>query len=226
MVQQQKKSIKQYDLTNKNPPENMSGADLWSQITARPRPHKIIPLPIFLDENGNSQGNVAVVVLTQTEVMAANAAAHEATVRHFKTLNTVVPRKGEATESFDTFLNEQLTLEMLFRAYKDPNDLNKSFFTDKSHIGKHLLQDECAVLLNYYLGIRSEMSPVVTIMSEEEVELWIEILTEGGEATGPLGSLSLGSLKTLLLYMANQLSTLRKEKSSPGVVPENITKNT
>lgn len=221
----EKKSPKKYDLSNNKPPADVAPSTLWSQITARPRPHKIIPLPIFLDEDGNPQGNVAVVVLTQTEIMAANAAAHDATVKHFQKLNGQMPKKGEATESFETFLNDQVTLEMLFRAYREADNLEKPFFSDKSHIGKYLLQDECAVLLNYYLGIRSELSPIVSIMTEEEIELWIEKITQGGEEESPLGSLSLGSLATLLVYMANQLLTLRKEKSSPGVVPENTTKN-
>ncbi len=75
------------------------------------------------------------------------------------------------------------------------------------------------MLFNHYLTVQLELGPVVSTMSDEEVNAWITRIGEGGSAF-PFDLLSSEIQKILVLTMAKRLVHLTKERSSVGSQPE------
>ncbi|MDI3282113.1 hypothetical protein QHF83_02285 [Polyangium sp. 15x6] len=201
------------------PPKDIKPYDLWEQITALPRPHRVVPFPRF-NEDGESLGDIAMVVLTQEEVTAANISAEKYVRKTFKDNVGEIPMVNEKSEGYANLFSSRASTEILFRACRKVDDVEKAFFPSREAIGQRLTTDEVAVLMNHYMRVQSELGPIVSNMSQEEMDAWVEMLAEGGNAY-PLDLLSSVQLTTLLVYMASQLHASRKANSSPGTQPEN-----
>lgn len=202
------------------PPADISAADLWAQITAAPRPHRIVPFPME-DKDGKPICHLAMVVLTQEEEMLANACSDKAIRQKLQKTGGTIPNKNEQCPSFTNMLELQCGIETLWLCCKDANDLSKPFFRNKEDIGK-LTKDRIAVLLRHYIRVQDDLGPIVSKMSEMEMNAWIDRLVEGG-AEYPLDYLSLVAASELMMFMAFQLCILRKDKSLQLQPLEDIT---
>ena len=214
--------------------EPIAPADLWEQITAMPRASRVVPFPrkkpclVCADPSGPCDHpredlcELRIWVLNQEEVQQAVA---QAEVRTRKLLNP--PKKDEApTRGYDELRNLHSNIELLFRACRKVDDVQRPFFPAKEHIERYLSSDEIGVLVNLYCHVQAELGPIIGSLTQPEMDAWIARFQEGGAAAYPLDSLSWGAAMALLAYA---ISTARPspssptDTSSPGQLPDEST---
>jgi hypothetical protein len=197
------------------PPSNIDPGDLFLQITQMPRPSRLVPFP-RKGPDGEPVCQVAFWVMTQAEKMGAIAAT-EAWVR--KQLKDALASATEARRGYEDLYANRASLEILFRAARHPQDLTKPFFRTQKDIADHLTQDEVAVLFNAYLRLEHELGPIVSELSDTEMEAWLLTLATGG-ATVPLDSLSWGARTQLMSFLARRALISSMGTSSPTTPPD------
>lgn len=195
------------------PPTDIPASELWSLITATPRPHRAVAFP-RKDIAGLPLGDVAMVVLTLEEQQICAAEAE----RYAKAILKEAAGQTAGT-GYQAIYENEASIQLLYRACRDVNNLEKHAFPSPGLMRKHLTGDELAVLLRAYLMTQSELGPIVAHFEPDEQEAWIRRLAEGGEAF-PTASLSPAHLERLLISMASQLVSFWTDTASPGSPPE------
>lgn len=194
---------------------DISPKDLWAQITAMPRPSQVVDFPRN-GTNGKPLGEVRLRVLTQEEQMLCAAEAERYTKKAIKDL----PKGEEAQLGYQSVYQNAAAVEVLFHAARQVDDHEKSFFPSRQHLREYLTADEVGVLMVQYYTVQSKLGPIVSTMTETEVDAWIFRLGEGGSAY-PLDFLSWDMLKTLAFSTACLLHKSRTGSISAGTPPEN-----
>lgn len=190
------------------PPKNLEAYELFAQITAVPRQVREVDFPRN-DAEGKPLCKIGMVVLNQSESIAASAAAKKKTDKMLANAPASKDDRG-----YNDVYNSCSASEVLYRACKNPKT-NAPFFPSVESISDALSNDEIGVLLNHYLTMQLEIGPVVGLMTDEEMEAWIERLAEGGEsAPFFLNSFSWEAQKQLIVYMACQLMKCQMDISS------------
>lgn len=197
------------------PPENIEPNELWAALTALPRPHRLVDVPRYLPGTRESVGQVAVWPLTQEEQMACNAEAD----RFTKELLKDPQKKDEANLGYHHTYTNEVAVQVLYRACRDPKDTNRPAFPSPSLMRKHFSSDEIGVLFHSFCTVQSELGPIRAEMSLEETEALILRLEEGGSAF-PIESYSWETQRTLVLSMASRLVSCWMAMSSAGLQPD------
>src|SRR5690606_13729281 len=122
------------------PPKDIQPADLWAQITAMPRAHRIVDFP-RKNPDGTPMGQIAIVVLTQEEEMKCNAETGKFIRKFLKDNGGQIPNVNEQDYSFKNLHEMQASIEILFRCCKSAEDISKNFFPTKEAISKYLPKD-------------------------------------------------------------------------------------
>jgi len=198
------------------PPKDVTGAQMWAEITQCPREFRRVPFPRAWK---GEQVEVAMVIMTQEEAFLANLAA-EKYVR--KMLRDDMPKASDVSEGYLRIFELAAAPEILFRVCKDPTDTSKPFFKTRDEISKFLTTDKTGILLREYNLVRMEMGPVITQMTGDEMDAWIDRLTEA-EDIYPLVLLDSELLTRALRTMASQLKALRTGKNSATSPPDEPT---
>lgn len=193
--------------------DQISDSDLWTQITAMPRPHRLVDFPRTLPDG--TVPKVAFQVLSQDEGMAAKASA-EGKVR--KILKDSGPASGQGYADLSEMRE---SMELLFRACRQPDNMAKPFFPTVEAVGK-LTTDEIAVMVLNYRRVQMELGPIASEMSNDEVDAWVERLAKGGSLF-PFDGLSSGAQSRLITSMASRLWSFMTDRSSPGSQPDEPT---
>jgi len=194
--------------------------DIWARIMATVRPHVVVPFPRINPDTGEPVAEMAMVVLTSEESAIVTADA-EKKVRRI--LKDNIPGQGEAHRGYDELFNTFIAEGLIYTACRNKEDLKRNFFPKKEAILQILNVDELAILLNHYYTVQIELGPVISMLNDEEMEMWTNRLLEAG--TKPaflLNSCSLEVLKMLAVFLANQLKISRTSNSLPISQPENI----
>lgn len=184
---------------------------LWLALTKIPRPHKVVDFPRNDPETGKPVGQIAIWPLTQEEQMVCNAEAD----RYAKALLKDAQQKGEANFGYEHTFGNESAIQILFRACRDPQDLNRAAFPSTTLMRRKLSADEVSALFNLYLVVQVELGPIVRNMSPEELEALVRRIAEGGSAF-PFSLLSLETQVTLLRFMASKLVSFWTATTSPG----------
>lgn len=198
------------------PPKDVDPTDLWAQITTLPRAHRVVPFPRN-GPDGLPLGSAAVVVLEGDEVQLANINAEKHARDAYKKIVGELPKRDEAGEAFSKAFNSRATREILFRACKKSHECSPDargvcttdhaklapFFPTLEAVGK-LTNDEQAVLMRHYMQTQAEVGPIVSSMSQVEMDAWVEMLAKGGSAA-PLALLSSDQASALMMFMASRL---------------------
>lgn len=199
-------------------PKEETGSEIWHLLTAVPRPSRKVPLPRKLPGTNQSVGDVPVWPLTHSELIESNAAAEQRMRTLFKDEN----KKDELNLGYQHSFANELAVQHLWRACRDPNDLNKPAFPSPKSMSLQFTGDEIGVLYNHFLTVQAEIGPITSTMSDEEYEAWIRRISEAGNAD-PFESLSWDLQRTLVVSMASQLASYWMDTSSVGWQPDEIT---
>lgn len=192
----------------------MPASALWAALQAAPRPHRIVPFPRN-GPDGEPVGNVAIWVLTQGEHMDAAADAERLAREKLKDAT----RREDLSYGYDTLFSNELACQVIARACRQEDDLTRAAFPSGKMVRATLTPDEVEVLFRHYLSVQSELGPIVSEMTKEEMDAWVHRLAEGGPGF-PFNSLSLVQQRILVRSMASQLVAFWTDKSSAGSQPE------
>lgn len=196
------------------PPEDIDASDLWLALQALPRPVRNVPIPRKLPGTDVAVGEVAIWPLSQDEHHQANAAAD----RFTKELLKDPQKKDEANIGYTNLFANELAVQQLWRACRDPNKLERHAFPSPKALRLTLTNDEVGVLYNHFLTAQSELGPIIATMDEEEYEAWVRRLAEGGKAF-PFDLLSWDLRIHLVRTMARQIVDSWTATSSAGAQP-------
>jgi len=216
------------------PPKNIDPTDLWAQITTLPRAHRVVPFPRN-DSDGVPLGNVAICVLEGDDVTLSNINAEKHARDQYKKIVGELPKIDEVNEAYTKAFNARATRELLFRACKKAHECEpdergvctvnhekfSAFFPTLEAIGK-LTTDEQGVMVSHYMRTQAEAGPIISNLSQPEMDAWIEVLGKGG-SRAPLDLLSLEQASDLLMYMASRLCSSRTGNCLSGMQQENTT---
>lgn len=195
-----------------------SDIDLWAAYTAVPRPHDFVDLP-RKNSDGEPIGKVAVWVLTQLETEQAQADAG----KYVREVLKVGNEKNETDHAYLEVYNNELAVQLLVRALRNPGNLNIPFCPNAKTFREKLSLDEVAVLFNEYVLVRRKLGPVVSELSEPEMDALLGRLAKGGLASGELGFFTLGLLEALLRHSASRCLDLQNTISSLTAPPDDTT---
>lgn len=194
------------------PPKDISASQLWSKLSGMERPYKLIDFP-RTGEDGQPIGQVAIRILTQAEQLAASAAAE-------KVARDVLKEQNKDTYGYERVYADGVCVELLYRACRDPENLQQTAFPTPKDVREKLTTEECAVLFRNYLTAQLELGPSIYELSDEEAEAWIDRLVEGG-SFAPLDSATSDVVKLLTMYMAFRLRpNSRADSISAGSPPD------
>jgi hypothetical protein len=162
-------------------------SDLLSRLKLGSDNIKLVDFP-----NINNQ-KIALRILSQKEIQEASFA----TERHFKSekieLNMVT------ASDYDT----EKSVQMLFRALRDPEKLQESISATITEFRSLLTRQEISALADEYLAFESECSPSLDTLSGDEFDKLVSDLKKKPEQT--IGNItSLQMLRRLLLTMVKQ----------------------
>lgn len=214
------------------PPNDIPPDALWVQLSEMPRPQRVVDYPRRDPITGKMVGKVTMRVLSQAELMSAAASAEKYAVDLLKRK----PQRGEDSKAYDDIYANESTVQLLFRAVWRANQTgedqwepgNLPFFPSPEAIRgneagtKGLPQEEIGVLLQTYLRTQRELGPIVSEMTAEEVDAWVEALVKAG-STYPLSRLTSEALDALLMRMASRLHSFLTATTSSGSPPDDST---
>lgn len=192
--------------------EKLEPSELWRALTALPRPTREMPLPIFKPGTEESIGSVLVWPLTQEEQMAANAAADKFT----KELLKDPQKKDEANLGYHHTYTNEVAVQVLYRACRDPNDEKRPAFPSPGLMRQKFSTDQIGVMFHSFCTIQSELGPIRAHLTKEETEALLFRLVEGGSAF-PFDSCSWEQQRTLVLSTASQLVSCWMAMFSAGL---------
>jgi len=172
----------------------------------------VVDFPRFKPGTTEPIGQLAIRPLLQGEQLAASIAAEKAVSAELKDS----PKDSTGREV--AFSNAS-AVEIIFRACRDANDLNRPAFPSTKAIRDHLTTDECGVLFNQYLVVSNEVGPIISGMTIEERDAWLDKLEEAGSNLDFLASYSPVALRTFLSGALERVRNLRTLVTSVGSQP-------
>lgn len=191
------------------PPENVSPAQLYTELSRMPRPHRVVPFPRKDPATGEPIGHVALVPLSQKETLESTIAAELLVRERLPSAKT-----GESV-GYDVAFGDASAVEQLFRACREPGDVTKLVFPSAAAV-RTLSADEIAVLYQSYLDTRAEVGPIFSAMTQKESDAWLDRLIEGGNEVDHLAFFSLAGLRSLVRTSVARLRSSQTEPSSVG----------
>jgi hypothetical protein len=198
------------------PPDDVAEGELWQKLTQLPRPFELLDFPRRdpMDPSGQGMiGQVACWVLNQTELMASSAAADA----YAKQLLRDKQKRDEENLAYADIYKNAASVEVVFRAYRRPENLKHPAFPSTKKIRDNFSSDEIAILTRNYLQVQRKLGPIVTYMSEAEMNAWLERLAKDGQLF-PLALLDSDQLEDLLRHSARRLYPSSMVTSSAGAL--------
>jgi len=193
--------------------------DLWEQLCAMPRPHKVVDFP-RKKPDGEPVGYIAMWVLTQAEQEEAIASAD----RRARTLIRAGDEKGSMAKEGDVQLGfkdlytNAVADEILYRACRKVGKLTEAFFPMAAAMRTKLTVDEVGLLMTNYWTVQDELGPLSSRMTVEESNAYIARLRKSGERHF-LDSVTPDGARDLLYILVCHPSRLQTDTSSPGPQP-------
>lgn len=193
------------------PSENISPAQLWAEITACPRPHRIIDFPRKRPGTELPFCEVALLVLTPAEQVRAAVAADKYVKAQIGTA-----KAGDSSKGYDQVYENAAGVETLYQCIRVADDLGKHFFPGANELRDVLTSDEMAVLMQAYADMCSEIGPIVSMLSKDELDAWCDRLEVGADRVSPLYLLSLEAKNQVIRCLGSRLHSSRTASLSQG----------
>lgn len=190
------------------PPHHISEAQLWAEITAHKRPYREVDFPRKRPDTGQPYCKIVLIVLTPAEEII-NAARADEYVK--KTLG--IQKNGEVSRGYNVVYDNAAGVQTLYESARFVDDHDRRFFPSAEALRDVLTTDELAVLIEAYSQMRAEIGPIISTMTQLEMEAWLDVLEAGAERVSPLYLLSPAQKNDLIYFYAERLRTLRKASS-------------
>lgn len=200
------------------PPPNLEPSALWRALQDLPRPAKVVDFPRCLPGTETPLGQMQMTPLTQSEQMACTSEAD----KFAKKLLKDAQRKDDTNLGYEAIYSNEVAVQVLYRACRDIEDPAKATFPSPLVLRDKLAADEVGALFALYCQVQVELGPIVSRMSEEEMEAWIVRLEAGGAAE-PFAFFSLETQLRLVNFMASLIVkswTVTRSAGLPLDVPE------
>jgi len=192
------------------PPKDADPTDLWQRLSTRPRPSKVVPFPVPPGEE--SPGDLALVVLTESEMMQvranADAAAKEALRGDIK--------PGDL--GYEDLYENEKAVQLVALAARKADDPTMLRFPSAKDLRKKLTTDEIGQIAADYTQFRLERGPFVSELTEPELEAWLKVLQEGASRV-PFSRLRTEALIDLVMFLGSKVTQLMASGSA-GSPPE------
>lgn len=183
---------------------------IWAKLTELPRPSQLVPFPRLNPETGNPYCDIRMVILTAEETARVTA---EAEKRTRKSLQDTLPGNDQHSQGYNELFRDYTIEGVLFHSCRHPDDINKHFFPSQSSIFKVLTADEAGILFNDYAMISAELGPVISDLTQEEMDNWIERIQKDAKNKFFLNSFTSEQLKMFIVYLVSRLSNSQTDKS-------------
>ena len=205
------------------PPKDWEPTKVWDALADRPKPSAVIDLPIKT-YRGQALDKVRIQVLRRDEQTRARLAARARVIE----VGRFQPEQLESDPVAAELLQTYSALETLAIALVTVNGVDGQtsdgrpttvygrVFRSSEDIERCLHDDEITTLWAQYLSVQRERGPLVTSLSEDEIDAWIATLKEAADAL-PLARLTWPALAELCLSLAHRLG--RSIGSSPDSSP-------
>jgi len=133
-----------------------------------------------------------------------------------KTNGGDIPKLEEASFGYRTMYENEAAVQILLRALREDGDLKSPMFRRAEEV-RDLSTDEIGVLMNLYNQTQSSVGPIMSMMTEETYNQWVEVLATGAD-TGPfvLARTSSELKNDLILRLAAELWSYRTGSISSG----------
>jgi len=200
--------------------------DLWEQLCAMPRPHKVVDFP-RKKPDGEPVGQIAMWVLTQAEQEEAIASADRRARSLIRAADEkgVVAKEGEVNLGFKDLYTNAVADEILYRACRKVGKLTEAFFPMAAAMRTKLTVDEVGLLMTTYWTVQDELGPLSSRMTIEETNAYLERLRKSGERHF-LDSVTADGARDLVFTLVCRPSLLSTPTSSPGPQPDAGTSST
>lgn len=194
-------------------PSEKEGSALWQKLSQRPRPTTRYAFPS--KPGTESPGDVLLQVLTEDELHAVRSNAQRTATAK---LLDGAPKGGETNLGYEDIYRNELQVELVAMAARDPDSPMFPAFPSAKHARQKLTSDEFAVLAVAYAQWRLECGPVLSEVTEGELEGWLKVLMAGASRL-PLAHLSGEALIDLVLFLASRLRASSSATGSAGSPP-------
>lgn len=151
------------------------------------------------------------------------AAAAEAEAYTRTKLKGSIPGTNDARRGYDDLYNNAAAVEILFRALRKKDDITSPAFASPKEL-RALSVDEIGALFQEYLITQHQLGPIVTKMTEADLDMWLARLKEGADAI-PFARLSLETWIDLTLSLASRALNSSTGNSSSGLPADNGSPN-
>lgn len=193
-------------MSGNGPPPNVSSIDLWTRLTQSPRPWRDVTFP-----RRGVDIAVRVVVLTERELMTCRADAE----KYARGLT-----KDTTGQGYREIYNNELVVQMICTAYRDPagDSLQSRAFPSPDLARSEFTSDEFTLLFNAYCDWQTESGPLISSMTKEDMDAYLDVLAEGA-SRDPLARLSSAARDELLMHSASERRRSREANTSHGSPP-------
>lgn len=195
-------------MNGQNLPPNDPPNELLLRLLQRPAASALVDLP-SRSTNGTPLAQIRILVLRQEQHDEARSRAEE----KLKAQRRVSDLKSTVGAEIlgDAVAKELLAMACHMADPIDPtadNPVYPLLFRSAQDVGK-LSADEVTALFGSYLLVQKKYGPFARDLDEDEVNAWIERLTEGASAL-PLGQLPSQDVAELCLCLARRALCLSK----------------
>lgn len=199
-----------------SPPKDVEPSELVRRLMDTKRPSEVVPFPRN-DDDGVPIAEVRLIVLTQYEIDCCCANAEVYTRKMLKELHKLTDEQTNSVrrEAWEEIYNNAKCVEVLYEACREAGDVSKRAFVAPDSLRKLMTTDEAASLFRSYEVVQYKFGPLWRVLSDAEIEQWIEKLTAGVGAY-PLAGLAPGALVQLVISMAFRLRSLKIDTGSSG----------
>lgn len=206
-------------MSGHGPPSDVSPSMLVSFLRQKPRPSKVVDFPVAAAK-GTPFEKVRIIVPPSVDTSRAQLAAHERMRDEIK-----IPITEWKTETAEAIAGDLTAKEVIARMVHGveevaPNRYVKHF-ADSRDVENALADDEIAVLFALCTQVRNELGPRLRILTDAEVDAWIEVLKEGFD---PLAYLQSPDLEVLVRGLHRRIVTDRA-KSTGSQAPDSLPSN-
>lgn len=196
---------------SQNPPKDVAPSDLWQKLSERPRPTTTIPFPVRA--GAQSPGDLVLWVLTEAEMSSIRARSDVEAKRMLS--GDIKPGDLGYAEIF----RNEMFVQLVALAARNPAAPEFPAFPTAQGLRAKCTTDEIGSIAMAYGQFRAEQGPVVSELTEPQMEAWLKVLQEGASRV-PLALLSGEALIDLIMFLVSKVGTSPTGSGSAGSPPD------